>query len=424
MKKNRSTKDLQLSGNERLYIKKNHKSLFDFPLIKNFSSKYVNFYSFHVGFKKKHNDLLFVVFAQAVNVASVYSKTSTPSAPIVWDKKNNKGLCRVLIINAGNANAHTGSKGLKTIDEYTKKTASFFDCSLSEVLVSSTGVIGQQLNSKLILKIFEKRNFIHTNNLLSAAQSIMTTDTYPKAVRKKIKIENKEINIFGFAKGSGMIFPNMGTMLSYIFIEANIDKKILNDLLRQHLDSSFNSITVDGDTSTSDTLMLFSCSNAKEKKITNKNSLNIISKHLKELMFNLSFQIICDGEGISKLIKINVSSAKNYKQASSVAISIANSPLVKTAIAGEDANWGRVIMAIGKGDKNIDQNKIKLKFGKNTVASNGAMYNKINIRDLDKYMKNKIIEINVNLGLGDFKRTIYSSDLTHEYIRINGDYRS
>jgi glutamate N-acetyltransferase/amino-acid N-acetyltransferase len=135
MKKNSSTKDLQLSGNERLYIKKNHKSLLDFPLIKNFSSKYVNFYSFHVGFKKKRNDLLFVVFAQAVNVASVYSKTSTPSAPIVWDKKNNKGLCRVLIINAGNANAHTGSKGLKTVDEYTKKAASFFNCSLSEVLV-------------------------------------------------------------------------------------------------------------------------------------------------------------------------------------------------------------------------------------------------------------------------------------------------
>lgn len=424
MKKNSSIKDLALSSNERLYVKKNMKSLFKFPLIRNFSSKFVKFYTFHSGFKKKHDDLLIVVFERPISVAAVYSKTSTPSAPIIWDKKNNSGLCRILIINAGNANAHTGLKGLKNIDIYAKKAASFFKCNFHEIMVSSTGVIGEQLNPKLILNIFKKNNFNKSKNLLSAAKSIMTTDTYPKTVMKKLKINNKFIEIFGFAKGSGMIYPNMGTMLCYIFIEANISKKFLNKFLKDHLDTSFNSITVDGDTSTSDTLMLFSLLDKKEKKIFKKKDIDKISTFLQEVMFNLAFQIVSDGEGISKLIEVNVHGGKTYVQASSVASSIANSPLVKTAIAGQDANWGRIIMAIGKADSNIQQNKIKLKFGNNLVATKGEMFNGIQIKKLDIYMKNKIIKINVDLGLGNFKRTIYSSDLTHEYIRINGDYRS
>ena len=424
MKKNSSTKDLTLLSNERLYLKKNHKQLFKFPLIRNFSSKNVKFYSFHVGFKKKHNDLLIVVFKYPVRVASVYSQTSTPSAPILWDKKNNNGFCKLLIINAGNANAHTGLRGIENIDRYTKKAAGFFKCNIEEILVSSTGVIGEQLNPMLISNIFKKNNFDKSTNLLVAAKSISTTDTYPKTVMKKIKINNKNIQIFGFAKGSGMIFPNMGTMLSYIFIDANISKSILDKLLKKHLDSSFNSITVDGDTSTSDTLLLFSLLNIKEKIISNKKDIDKISNALKEVMFNLAFQIVSDGEGISKLIKVNVSGARTYIQASLVALSIANSPLVKTAIAGQDANWGRVIMAIGKAEKNVDQSKIKLKFGNNLTAIKGSMYKRIQIKKLDNYMKNNIIEINVDLGLGIFKRTIFSSDLTHEYIRINGDYRS
>ena len=424
MAKNISTKDLRLSSNERLIIKENYPKLFKFPVVKNFLPKDIIFYTFHTGFKKKMDDLLLVVFKNPVPVAAVYSKSSTPSAPIIWDKKNNKGLCKLLIINAGNANAHTGSEGIKAIDLYSKKASEYFDCPINQILVSSTGVIGEQLDIKKIIDVFPNIKNITHKDLYSAAQSIMTTDTFPKTILKKVKIKSNEINIFGIAKGSGMIFPNMGTMLAYIFIEANISKEILKDLLDQHLDDSFNSISVDGDTSTSDTLMLFSSCSKKNTDIISASEIKKISNVVKEVMFNLAQQIVSDGEGISKLMEINVSGCKTYKQASAVSFSIANSPLVKTAIASQDANWGRVIMAIGKADLRINQNKIKLRFGNNLVASDGRMYKKINIKKLDLYMRNKKIQINVDLGIGKFKRTVYSSDLTHEYVRINGDYRS
>ena len=424
MPKYSSTKDLILSSNERLYINKNTKSLFKFSQVKNFYSSRAQFYTFHVGFKKKKDDLLITVFTNPAHVAAVYSQTSTPSAPIIWDRKNNKGLCKVLIVNAGNANAHTGIKGIKNIDVYAKIAAKKFNCPLNQILVSSTGVIGEQLDQKKIVNSFSLIKKSTEKNLISAAKAIMTTDTFSKTIIKNVKIGTKKIRIFGFAKGSGMIFPNMGTMLAYIFIEANISKTILKHLLNSHLDDSFNAISVDGDTSTSDTLMVFSLPSKDEKKIVKRNDLNKISMVLKDTMLQLALQVVSDGEGISKLMKINISGAKSYKQSSSVAFSIANSPLVKTAIAGQDGNWGRVIMAIGKSDSKIDQKKIKLKFGNFLVASNGQMFSRINIKKIDKYMKNKIIQINVDLGIGKFKRTVYASDLTYEYVRINGDYRS
>jgi len=424
MPNNRSTKDLRLSSNERLFLKENNNSLFKFPFVKNLLPKDLIFYTFHSGFKKKHEDLLLVLFKKPVSVAAVYSKTSTPSAPIIWDKRNNRGLCKLLIINSGNANAHTGKKGIIAIDKYVKKASEHFKCSINHILVSSTGVIGEQLDIQKIINIFSKVKNSQPKNILSAAQAIMTTDTYAKTNLRKVKIKSNEIKIYGIAKGSGMIFPNMGTMLAYIFIEANISKKTLNELLKKHLDGSFNSISVDGDTSTSDTVMLFSVPPERNQKIENSSEIKKISNALKEVMFNLSLQVVSDGEGISKLMEINISGAKSYKQASLVSFSIANSPLVKTAIAGQDANWGRIIMAIGKADLKIQQNKIKLRFGKSLVASNGQMYNKINIKKLDSYMLSKLIQINVDLGIGKFKRTVYSSDLTHEYVRINGDYRS
>ena len=424
MANKKTTKDLALSSNERLYLKKNHSFLFKIKRENNFKSKYLDFYTFHSGFKKKLDDLLIVVFKELTPVSAVYSKTSTPSAPIIWDKKNNKGVCKLLIINSGNANAHTGKEGVKAIDKYVLEATKYFKCKKNQVLVSSTGVIGEKLDIDKIIKIFPRIARLKPKNLLSASKAIMTTDTYPKNIIKKIKINSQIIKIFGFAKGSGMIFPNMGTMLSYIFIEANLSKNILKKLLNTNLDSSFNSISVDGDTSTSDTLMLFALSEPNQQKIKSLNSINKISIALKEVMSELALQIISDGEGISKLIEVNVSGAKTYKQATAVSFSIANSPLVKTAIAGEDPNWGRVIMAIGKADNKIKQNKIKLMFGDYLVANKGYRYEKIDFKKLDKYMLNKHIKIKVNLGLGKFKRTVYSSDLTHEYIRINADYRS
>ena len=420
---NRSTKYLSIEAEEGQNIKKNRNSFFKFQTFKNFNSKYVKFYTFHSGFKKKKDDLLIVYFKFLVPVAAVYSKTSTPSAPIIWDKKNNNGYCKLLIVNSGNANAHTGSLGIRNIDKYVKQASVFFDCSVNEILVSSTGVIGEQLDYKKIINKLSLVKNTRERNLLFAAKTIMTTDTFPKFIQKKVKIESGFVNIFGIAKGSGMIFPNMGTMLAYIFIEANISQSVLKKFLKNHLDCSFNSISVDSDTSTSDTVMLFSLASNKETKITNARDIKLISGLLKDVMLNLALQIISDGEGISKLIKVNVTSAKSYNQASIIAFSIANSPLVKTAIAGEDANWGRVIMAIGKSGTIINQNKIKLSFGKFIVAKNGSMSKYINLKKLDSYMKNKIIEINVDLGLSKHNRTVYSSDLTHEYISINADYR-
>ena len=424
MAKNRSTKELILSKNQRLNFDKKKKKLFNFTKVKNFTSDFVKFYTFNAGFKKKHDDLLIGVFNKPSAVAAVYSKTSTPSAPIIWDKKNNKGYCEFLIVNSGNANAFTGMRGIKKIDTYVNKAIKEFKCLKQNVLVSSTGVIGEQLDEKKIYKSLALIKKSKDKDLLSAAKSIMTTDTFSKTSMRVLDIGTEKINIFGFAKGSGMIAPKMGTMLAYIFIEANISRSILKRLLISNIDDSFNSISVDSDTSTSDTLMLFSLSRIKQKKIVDENKIKKISKLLKEIMFELALQVVSDGEGITKLMEINISGACNKNQASNVGFSIANSPLVKTAIAGEDANWGRVIMAIGKINSNIDQNKIKLKFGNILITSNGRAINNLDTKKLDLYMKNKTIQINVNLGLGKYKRTIYASDLTHEYININGDYRS
>ena len=397
-------------------------SIFKPKKIKDFNPSGLKIYTFNAGFKKKDKDLLLIIFDKVINVCCVYSKTSTPSAPIIWDKKNNIGKAKALIVNAGNANAHTGNDGLKIIDKYVKALTKKIGCKVNEVLVSSTGVIGEKFNPNLIIKKFEKINSKNKNSLLGSAKAIMTTDTYPKVSIKNIKLDKQSFKIYGIAKGSGMIQPNMGTMLAYIFIECEISKQLINRLLKNNLDNTFNSITVDSDTSTSDTLMMFSVGN---KNINlNKKNFKILNSKIYELMYDLSLQVIKDGEGISKLIKVNVLNARSKNQAKIIAFSIANSPLVKTAVAGEDANWGRVIMAIGKTEEKIIQNKIKVSFGNNIVCENGLISKKINIRKLDYYMKNKTIEINVKLNLGKFYHTVYGNDLTLEYLKINADYRS
>jgi len=397
-------------------------SLFKPKKFKDFNPKWLKIYTFNAGFKKKDKDLLLIIFDKIVNVCCVYSKTSMPSAPIIWDKKNNKGKAKALVVNAGNANAHTGNDGLKIIDKYVKALTKKIKCKPNEVLVSSTGVIGEKFNPNLIINKFDKMNSKIKNSLLDGAKSIMTTDTFPKISIKNINLDNQSFKIYGIAKGSGMIQPNMGTMLVYIFIECLISKKIINTLLKNNLDDTFNSITVDSDTSTSDTLMMFSVSNKYVK--LNKNNFKILNKKIYELMSDLSLQVIKDGEGVSKLIRVNVLNAKTKNQAKKIGFSIANSPLVKTAIAGEDANWGRIIMAIGKTEEKINQNKIKVLFGNNIVCKNGSMSNNINISKLNQYMKNSTIDINVNLNMGKFAHTIYGNDLTFEYLKINADYRS
>ncbi len=397
-------------------------SLFAPKKIKDFNPKGLKIYTFNAGFKKKDKDLLLIIFDKIINVCCVYSKTTTPSAPIIWDKKNNKGKVKALVVNSGNANAHTGNDGLKIIDKYVKALTKKIECQPNEVLVSSTGVIGEKLNPNLIINKFEEINTKNKNSLLEATKSIMTTDTFPKLSIKDINLDFCSFKIYGIAKGSGMIQPNMGTMLVYIFLECAISKQLMKRLLKDNLDNTFNSITVDSDTSTSDTLMMFSVSN-KNINLNNKN-LKIINKKINELMHDLSQQVIKDGEGVSKLIRVNVLNSRTKNQAKKIAFSIANSPLVKTAVAGEDANWGRVIMAIGKTEENINQNKIKVFFGNNIVCEDGSISQKINNKKLNQYMKNNTIEINVKLNLGKFSHTVYGNDLTIEYLKINADYRS
>ena len=421
MNKKSSTTELKLTSNERLSL--NNK-------INLYPKKYINFvpeglqvFTFNSGFKKQLDDLLIVVFDQVVNCKSVYSKTSTPSAPIIWDKKNNKGNVKALVVNSGNANAYTGSKGIQVINEYVDYLCSKIKCKKSEVLVSSTGVIGEIFKSTKIIKNIAKIYKTKNTSLLNAAKSIMTTDTYPKISIQNVKIDNIKFKIYGIAKGSGMIKPNMGTMLAYIFIEISVSKKILERLLKYNLDNTFNAISVDSDTSTSDTLVLFSLNKKKVNLLKNKNLL-VLNKAIYKIMHDLSLKVIQDGEGLSKLIKVNVQKSKSKNQAKNIAFSIVDSPLVKTAIAGEDANWGRVIMAIGKSKERIEQNNLKIFFGKNLVCENGKKSKKLNLSKLNRYMKNNTIEITILIQNGKFNHTVYGNDLTYKYIKINADYRS
>jgi len=419
MKFKNARKDLDLKSNERLYTKL--KSPFAPRFFKDLIPKGFKIYTFNSGFKKRNTDLLIIVFDKIINVACKYSLNTMPSAPIIWDKKNNKGICRALIVNSGNANAHTGKKGVQNIDKYAKVLSKYLLCSSNEILVSSTGVIGEQLNPRLISKKIKLIPNSKEKSLIDAARSIWTTDTFIKTSIHNFIVDKKNIKIYGFAKGSGMINPNMGTMLAYIFIDCEISSKLLRSLLKDNLEETFNSISVDSDTSTSDTIMLFS---NPLKKINIKKNYSNLSNTLKKVMKDLSIKIVSDGEGVKKLIKVNIINAKTKYQAKNIAFSIVNSPLVKTAIAGEDANWGRIVMAIGKTKENINQNKVTIKIGGILLAKNGEGNKKINVRKIDKYMKNQIIEIEVSLGMGNISRIVYGNDLNYEYIRINADYRS
>ena len=355
---------------------------------------------FKSGIKKNNTDLLLVTFPKFSSISGVFTKSKTPSAAVI-DCKNKVNLknrsIRCLVVNSGNANAFTGMKGTKTVNKITKFLSNLYNCDENEVFSSSTGVIGEELNPSKITSCIKNKKPVFVNSIEEAAKSIMTTDTFPKYAISKVKYKNFEVNVIGIAKGSGMIAPNMGTMLAYIFTDLNVSSKVLQKILTNENDKTFNSITVDSDTSTSDTCLLISTNQLKNKKINNFHDkfLNDFKKCISDIMLDLAKQIVIDGEGAKKIIEIRVENAKSISSAKNIAFSIANSPLVKTAIAGEDANWGRIVMAIGKSYEPIDQNKIKIKFGKYLVTKNGMRYSKYSEKNLSEYLKNKEIKLSL-----------------------------
>ena len=390
------------------------------------------------------DDLALFYFPKGANFAAVYTSSKITSTNINWNLKIKRHFVKALMVNTQNANAFTGVKGaqgLKEIAHSLSKSLTLKSSQspggvsevvkITDLLFASTGVIGEEfpyLKIKNRIPELVKKLRAEQNKFVwfKAASAIMTTDTRPKVAYEECKIGNKLVKISGIAKGSGMIAPNMATMLAFIFTDANIPSVFLKSILKKVTSTTFNSITVDSDTSTNDMVGIFATGKAKNSKIYNvlDPKLEDFEKALHRLSLNLAKQIVVDGEGAKKFITINVVGARSASMAKNVGFSIANSPLVKTAIAGEDPNWGRIMMAIGKSGENIVANKIQLKIGNYLVAEQGKVEKNYNESDVKEYMKWDSIDIEVNLNLGAAEYKVYTCDFTHDYIDINADYRN
>jgi len=395
-------------------------------------------------YKDGRDDLTLFFFEEGANFAAVYTNSKVTSASINWNLKIKRHFIKALMINTKNANTFTGKKGAQGLKEIAQALSKSLTLkasqspkgvsetiSIQDLLFASTGVIGEEFPylkiknriPELVKKLkVEQTKFVW----FKAATAIMTTDTRPKVAYEECKIGNKLIKISGIAKGSGMIAPNMATMLSFIFTDADIPSVFLKAVLKKIITTTFNSITVDSDTSTNDMVGIFATGKAKNSKIYNvlDPKLQDFEKALHRLSLNLAKQIVVDGEGAKKFVTINIIGSRSTAMAKNIAFSIANSPLVKTAIAGADPNWGRIIMAIGKSEENIHPSKIQIKFGNYLVTDQGKVAKDYNESDLKKYMTWDSINIEVNLNIGNASYTVYTCDFTHDYIDINADYRS
>ena len=390
------------------------------------------------------DDLTLFYFKEGANFAGVYTTSKVTSASINWNLSIKRHFIKAIMVNTRNANVFTGTKGaqgLKEIAQTLSKSLTLKSSQspegvsevvkIKDLLFASTGVIGEEfpyLKIKNRIPELVKKLRVKQNKFVwfKAASAIMTTDTRPKVAYEECKIGNKLIKIAGIAKGSGMIAPNMATMLSFLFTDANIPSVFLKAILKKNIVTTFNAITVDGDTSTNDMVGIFATGKAQNAKIYNvlDPKLQDFEKALHRLTLNLAKQIVVDGEGAKKFITINTIGARSLSMARNVGFSIANSPLVKTAIAGEDPNWGRIIMAIGKSGENIVANKIQLKIGNFLVAEQGKVEKNYVEGEVKEYMKWDSINIEVNLNLGNAEYKVYTCDFTHDYIDINTDYRN
>ena len=387
----------------------------------------VRFATVNAGIKSgNREDVTLIVLEAKTAVAGLFTKSMTRSAPVI-DCQNKIGKSinnkeAAIIINAGNANAFTGRQGEVAVTEIIAALSKKIMTPVERIFSSSTGVIGEPLEYEKIINVLDYLvDSVHESKIEDAAKAIMTTDTFPKGSSVELSFEGAKIKISGIAKGSGMIAPNMGTMLVYIFTDALIDKNELQSIITDLNEETFNCITVDSDTSTSDTLLV---------SATGKSGIKVSSRHLafreglRKVMLDLAHQVICDGEGASKFIEVRVSGAVDQKEAKLHAMSIANSPLVKTAAAGEDPNWGRIVMAIGKSGASADRDKLSIRLGDILVAEDGWVCPSYNEADGAKYMKRQRLNVNVDLGLGTGEATVWTCDLTQNYIQINADYRS
>ncbi|HHG89847.1 MAG TPA: bifunctional glutamate N-acetyltransferase/amino-acid acetyltransferase ArgJ [Devosia sp.] len=380
--------------------------------------------------KGKRDNVLLAVFDPGTVVAGVLTQSRCASAPVEWCRAHlGKGGARALVVNAGNANAFSGRKGALAVDRVAAHVAALTGCAPGEVMLASTGVIGEPLDPEPVLDVLDGIAASETADAEDAAKAIMTTDTFAKGASSALEFDGNRVNIAGIAKGSGMIAPDMATMLSFVFTDMEVAPSVLRHVLREKIKTSFNAITVDSDTSTSDTCLVFATGAAGKRGVGAISSmqdprLGAFSESLHDVLLDLALQVVRDGEGASKFVQIDVSGAADDKSAGIVARSVANSPLVKTAIAGEDANWGRIVMAVGKAGEPADRDRLTIRFGGLVLARRGARAPDYDEAKASAYMKNSELEIGIDLGVGDGKARVYTCDLTHGYVSINADYRS
>ncbi|NNK16126.1 MAG: bifunctional glutamate N-acetyltransferase/amino-acid acetyltransferase ArgJ [Sulfitobacter sp.] len=369
-------------------------------------------------------DVMLAELAPGTTIAGVFTRSKTRAAPVLDCQSKIGGASdagAAILVNSGNANAFTGRNGVEAVEAITSAVAQTCDVPQSRVFTSSTGVIGEPLpHDRVTAAIGDLKSKLDPKGIAAAAKAIMTTDTFPKGASAKVEIDGKTVSIAGIAKGSGMIAPDMATMLVYIFTDAKVEQAALQAMVSDHADSTFNCITVDSDTSTSDSLIL-AATGASGVDATKSKPF---SDALHELMLDLAHQVVRDGEGATKFVEIEVTGAATDADAKIHAMAIANSPLIKTAIAGEDPNWGRVVMAIGKSGAAADRDRLSIRFGDIQVAKDGWRDPGYSEESAAAHMKGENIRIGVDLGLGAGHATVWTCDLTHGYIEINADYRS
>ena len=397
-------------------------------------------------YKEPRDDLVLFYFRDGANYASVYTQNKIISENLKWNLSLNKSSIKALLVNTKNANVFTGKLGYKGITQIAEELSKGLSAKMvedsekeekkdgvksNEIVFGSTGVIGEKFPIEKIKnsipELIKKIKYTQTKYLwLKAALGIMTTDLLPKLSMEECKIGNSIVKIYGIAKGSGMIFPNCATTLGYIFTDADLSSNILKKLLKKNIDTTFNAITCDGDTSTNDMVSIFATKKTRHPKITNPNDKRLLSfdKSLNSVLLNLAKRVAADGEGATKFITVRVANAKSIIDAKKVGFSIANSPLVKTAIFGSDPNYGRVLMAIGKANVNLNLKKLAINFGNIKIIEKGQLYPNYEEIEVAEYMKGEKIDLNVNLNTGNKNFTVYTMDLSKKYIEINADYRN